>query len=240
VLACDLVDPASAVARLHDALATLIVSRARADGIHLTDRDGRAQWLMACYRTSALVRAACAAPARGAGTSMRALIGPLDLIALPPARRNPDRSTSTRGTICAAPGHTRPSPHQPPPRTLEGDPMSDRTLPPKHWMPGPARPHTVRPRWRGPPRRAHPGPRPRRRERGSPGRRRPSAPSPPGSSPAARAVPRTMCATPSPRSPNSPVRGAKPRADAPGSTRQSERPNATTSACEGCVKPTRG
>ena len=85
VLACDLVDPASAVARLHEALAALIVSRARADGIHLTDRDGRAQWLMACYRTSALVRAARATPARGAGTSMRALIGPLDLIALPPA-----------------------------------------------------------------------------------------------------------------------------------------------------------
>ncbi|WP_454129115.1 molybdenum cofactor guanylyltransferase [Microbacterium aurum] len=84
VLACNLADPAAAVAALTGARAA---ASADLDGWCLGDRDGRAQWLTALYRTAALRRAAAALPDAGTHASVRTLVGPLrlELIAAGPA-----------------------------------------------------------------------------------------------------------------------------------------------------------
>lgn len=73
VLTGDLVSPADAIARL------LAGDPAGADGVHLVDPAGRAQWLTALYDTATLADAVLALPGGARDASMRAAVGGLRL-----------------------------------------------------------------------------------------------------------------------------------------------------------------
>lgn len=74
LLACDLPDAEAAVARLLAA-----TPRADHDGACLLDADGRLQWLLGCYRTTAL-RARLANRGDPPVTALYRLLGPLNLL----------------------------------------------------------------------------------------------------------------------------------------------------------------
>lgn len=82
VLACDLVHPEAATARLIEAASATATDGLR-DGVVAVDDDGRRQPLLALYRTAALREAVESVRADAgtlAGTSMRRLLAPLDLV----------------------------------------------------------------------------------------------------------------------------------------------------------------
>lgn len=78
LLACDLPDAEAAVAQL--LAATL---RPDHDGACLLDADGRLQWLLGCYRTSALL-ARLADRGDPPLTALYRLLGPLNLLGIDP------------------------------------------------------------------------------------------------------------------------------------------------------------
>ncbi|WP_042723870.1 molybdenum cofactor guanylyltransferase [Curtobacterium sp. B18] len=90
VLACDLVHPGAATARLVEAATARLFEAASAtatdglrDGVVAVDDDGRRQPLLALYGTAALREAVESLRADAgtlAGTSMRRLLAPLDLV----------------------------------------------------------------------------------------------------------------------------------------------------------------
>lgn len=79
VLACDLAEPANAVAAL---LAAVRRPADGVDGLHLVDEAGRAQWLAGIYRRGAL-EAALARLGAPTGRSVRDLMSPLVLRPVP-------------------------------------------------------------------------------------------------------------------------------------------------------------
>lgn len=82
VLACDLVHPEAATARLFEAASATATDGLR-DGVVAVDDDGRRQPLLALYGTAALREAVESLRADAgtlAGTSMRRLLAPLDLV----------------------------------------------------------------------------------------------------------------------------------------------------------------
>lgn len=82
VLAADVPRAADAVALLR-AHPVLGGAGADADGICLTDADGRMQWLIGRYRTAALRAAAAALPDAGRDASIRSLLAGLTVTAIP-------------------------------------------------------------------------------------------------------------------------------------------------------------
>jgi molybdopterin-guanine dinucleotide biosynthesis protein A len=75
VLACDLPDVEAAVLQL------LAVAPGEHDGLYLTDAAGRPQWLLGCYRSSALL--AALSDAGPDVTSVHRLLGGLTLLGIP-------------------------------------------------------------------------------------------------------------------------------------------------------------
>ncbi|MCM3661915.1 NTP transferase domain-containing protein [Georgenia satyanarayanai] len=85
VLACDLPGAAAAVPRL---LAAAEGRIADGDGVVLSDDGGREQWLLGLYARPALEAAIASVAAAGGvrGAPVRALVGPLLLLAVPAAQ----------------------------------------------------------------------------------------------------------------------------------------------------------
>ncbi|HEX5334998.1 MAG TPA: NTP transferase domain-containing protein [Propionicimonas sp.] len=84
LLACDLPDAEAAVASLVAA-----TPAAEHDGACLLDADGRLQWLLGCYRTSAL-RARLADRGDPPVTALYRLLGPLNLLGVDPGTASVD------------------------------------------------------------------------------------------------------------------------------------------------------
>lgn len=82
LLACDLPWAADAAPLLWEAAAASNLPP-HLDGFHLTDASGRAQWLVAIYRSRALTASVAALGAEVRGASMHALLSGLALRGLP-------------------------------------------------------------------------------------------------------------------------------------------------------------
>ena len=105
LLACDLVDPAAAVAALPPI-------PAGADGVCLAE-EGRPQWLTGRYRTAALRTAASAIPGGGRDAAMRALLAGLR-IACVDAPAALSRDIDTWDDLTAAGGSAASEPEEEP------------------------------------------------------------------------------------------------------------------------------